>query len=306
MAAAEDIIHGMSDLPSRAELLEQLVRAAAAAGDQQNARRLAAEAAGLAPALTVLVNTTPAGVEMALDVQYAERRIWALTEVAAALAVTGEVHQAERLATETERIARDISDPGDRAKILAGLASAVTPTSDRAWAVRLTADISLMAEDVTGLRPRMQVLAALAKAVTTTGDRAWAGRLAAEAEDLARIALEAEAAHAWAGAVQVASAAGDQSRTVRLAARTECHLPNLFVERQAHELAANIAVAVAASGDYPEARRLATAADKMASAPSALTDDDYARTVRSQYLPRWPKRWQLPATTRKLTGLPPG
>ena len=281
-AAAEGIIYGMADIPARAELFDELVQAAVAAGDEQNARRLAAEAARLAPALTVLVDTTPAGVERPFDVRYAERRIWALTEVAAALAVTGEVHQAEWLATETERLVRGIRDPDDRARILAGLASALTPTSDRAWAVRLTADISLMAGDVTGLKSRMQVLAALAKAVTTTGDRPWADRLAAEAEALARIPLES--AHVGAAAVQVASAAGDQSRAVRLAAWTERHLPNLFVEQEAHELAANMAVAVAVSGDHREARRLATAADKMASSPSTLSDDDYGRLSQVRVL----------------------
>ena len=176
-ATAEEFISRQADVAARTQFVAYLARQVAAAGDRQYARRLAAEAVSLVRIAT----PTAASLSTVMETPWTQ----ALTDVAWALAVTGDVQQAVLLATETEDLARVSATWYYRTKDLIGLACAITERSDQEWATRLLADIVSLARDITGAEPRIRVLGALARAATAISDREWARRLAAEAETLA-------------------------------------------------------------------------------------------------------------------------
>jgi tetratricopeptide (TPR) repeat protein len=219
---------------------------AAAAGDQDPARQLAAAAEALRH-----TRTNPA------------RRASALTEVAQAVAAAGDHDRARQLAVTAEALARSLTDPYARASVLTQVARAVAAAGDHDRAEALARSLS---------KPHSQAsaLAEVARAVAAAGDH---DRAEAMARSITDPSLQVRAL-TW--VAQVIAASGDHDRARQLAAIAEAVTrsttdPSWHVSAS-ESASAEVAPAVAAAGDHDRAEAIARSITDPSLRVRALTE----------------------------------
>jgi hypothetical protein len=234
-ATDESFITGITNQLQPAHTFASLSRAVAAAGDLNQARRLAANAETTARAQTephwrALALAEVAHARAAAgDLKQAEALARAITDPfpqALALAAVAQVIAAgyvgrdERLAAEAEALARARpSTPFEatqRRDALIGLANATAATGELDRARRLVADAEALARDHTDPCWQAYYLADVAQVVAAIGEIDRARRLVADAEGLVRGATDSFKHQALAKVAQAATAVDDVERAQAL------------------------------------------------------------------------------------------
>jgi hypothetical protein len=251
-AATEATVREIADPAARAWALDDLARAATAAGDHDRAERLAREITNperRARALSAQAEALAAGdpvraMAVATAAETAARDVTrrpnardrALSDLARVVAAAGDHDRAERLA-------REIPDP-TRAWVLRDIAKVVAAAGDPDRAEHL-------AREIRADFLRMSVLEELAVAVAAAGDPDRAERLARgipdphwQAQALSELAV-------------VVAAAGDHSRAVALVAAAAAAAREIDDDDGRAEVLREVTVAAATAGDPGLAERLA-------------------------------------------------
>lgn len=227
---AEARVGRITHLWARAEALAGMAEAAAAVGDVEHARRLAADAERAACAVTE-----------------PHLRGAASAHAAEAFAVAGDTESAHRLAADAETFARRISRPIRQAQVLATVARTTAAAGDAARVHDLVTEAERIARRDLPYQ-RALVLAEVTEAVAAVGDER-ARRLATEVEQIARGLARSDPEGTMLAVASLAFAAvGEPERAERLA--------DAVPARQGPGLA-HVARVLAAGGEFARAERVA-------------------------------------------------
>jgi len=263
--------------------LADVAEAMAAAGDLDNARNLAGQAATAAAestansyrqpqTLIALATATAAAgnldqaeafINSSTDPYWHTRGLIALVTATAA---AGNLDQVHSLAERVRALAGSITDPGQQARMLAALAAAIAASGDLTQA-------QAVADSITDPREQAQVLTTLANAMAVTGDFEGASIAAARAQALAGSIIDpGRQALRLAEAARALAAAGDPGRARKLADRAQAVASRITDPgRQALTLA-EAAKAMATAGDVDRARAVAYSITDSQSQAGALKD----------------------------------
>lgn len=294
-------------MPVSAELeaLAEIARALVAAGRNEDAKRIAAEAERVARTITheflrdgplawiaeILAATgrVAEAERLAATISSDVPRASALAGIARALAVTGRP-------AEAQRISGTIKDESLRAQSLARIAQSLAEAGSTAEAERVTSEAECITERITDAVPRTDAAAPMIQAAACLGSNAAAERIATGAERIAgTITDNAYRTRALIGITKALAATGIVCEAERIA-RT------ITDEDVQAQVLAEIAQALSATGNTAEAERIATEAERVATEaePTAAEHVQVEPTVSGTVYSEDPRAPILAAVARAL------
>jgi hypothetical protein len=275
-ALIETYARDVTEPGHRVQAMCQLARALAAAGDYDRVAATLATAAasagkmadelskdqairGVADAEIGVVEVAAAvgdydrAVALAYGLRYPSRQVRALTVVARAATVSGEVARARAVISAAQEIAGRISDPGNRAQAMTLVVEAAI---DPGHVAELASAAESTAENITDPRWRAEAMAGLARAVAAAGDHSLAARVASETAALAHeIPYVHDRIEVLTGTAATMAAAGYSSRA-RQAARSVLELAHGEDLMEQHRVRGALLEAIAEAGGYDLAESL--------------------------------------------------
>ena len=230
-----------------------------------NTDRQAAALAVLAAALTEASNTTDAE-RVASDAERAARDIaeYNYLQADALIALAAAMAKAGNT-TNAERVARSLAGTYWQADALAALAAALTEAGNTTDAERLASEAERLARSITDTYRQAEKLAAVAVAIAKAGNTTNAERMARSITDTdRRPGALAAGAGALAALAAALAKAGNTTDAERLASEAERVARSITdTDRQAEALTA-VAAALAEAGNAGDAERLAGEAERVA------------------------------------------
>ncbi|MGB8201727.1 MAG: trypsin-like peptidase domain-containing protein [Pseudonocardiaceae bacterium] len=237
MALATDVeatIREVMDRRRRTRMLSDLVARVATPGNQDRAARFARGITNPAIRAQVLSELIEAAavvgdhgwaIALANDGETAIRQItdpdiraWLLSELVGAIAGAGDHERALALATDAETATREITSSDARGQVLIELVRAVAAAGDHERALALATDAETTIREIIDHRTRIWMLSELVKAVAAAGDHERALALATNAETTIREIIDPRMrTRMLSELVGAVAAAGGHERAVRIA-----------------------------------------------------------------------------------------
>ena len=192
-------------------------------------------------------------------------RVSALAWVGAALATTGQSHQARVIADEATTVARSITDPYSQAIALAQVAAALAQAGEPHQARVIAGEATIVARSVAGSLFQAMTLARVATTLAQAGESRQARVIAEEATTIARCVTDPYSRAITLARVAAALAqAGEPHPTRVLADEASVTARSTRPSSRANALA-QVAAALAQAGESQQARLIAGEATAEAS-----------------------------------------